>query len=92
MRFMVLVKANKDSEAGILPSRDLFAEMGQFNEQMIKAGVMLAGFWSPRGTSGAQSCRDFWAGCQAARNQPGNADSIAFKRQSKGGRSAPYAW
>jgi hypothetical protein len=43
MRFMVLVKANKDSEAGVLPSPELLAEMGKFNEQLVKAGVMLAG-------------------------------------------------
>jgi hypothetical protein len=42
MRFMVIVKANKDSEAGILPSKELFAEMGKFNEELVKAGVMLA--------------------------------------------------
>jgi len=43
MRFMVLVKANKDSEAGVLPDRELLAEMGRFNEELVKAGVMLAG-------------------------------------------------
>jgi hypothetical protein len=43
MRFAVLVKANKDSEAGVLPTREQFAEMGKFNEQLIKDGVMLAG-------------------------------------------------
>jgi hypothetical protein len=43
MRVMVIVKANKDSEAGVLPSRELLAEMGQFNEQLVKAGVMLSG-------------------------------------------------
>jgi hypothetical protein len=43
MRFMMLVKANKDSEAGILPSKEMLAAMGKFNEEMIKAGVMLAG-------------------------------------------------
>ena len=43
MRVMVIVKANKDSEAGILPSPDLLTEMGQFNEELVKAGVMLAG-------------------------------------------------
>jgi hypothetical protein len=43
MRFMVIVKANKDSEAGVLPSTDLLAEMGKFNEELVKAGVMLAG-------------------------------------------------
>jgi len=40
---MVIVKANKDSEAGIMPSEQLLAEMGNFNEQLVKAGVMLAG-------------------------------------------------
>src|ERR1700719_1668105 len=43
MRVMVIVKANKDSEAGVLPSRELLAEMGQFNEQVLKGGVMLSG-------------------------------------------------
>jgi hypothetical protein len=43
MRFMVLVKANKDSEAGVLPSEELLAEMGKFNEELAKAGVLLAG-------------------------------------------------
>jgi len=42
MRCMVIVKANKDSEAGVLPSRELLAEMGKFNEELVKAGVMLA--------------------------------------------------
>src|SRR5256886_7597694 len=43
MRFMVIVKANKDSEAGVLPDQKILAEMGKFNEQLVKAGVMLAG-------------------------------------------------
>ena len=43
MRFMVLVKASKDSEAGVMPSAQLLAEMGKFNEELAKAGVMLAG-------------------------------------------------
>ena len=43
MRFMVIVKANKESEAGILPSKEILAEMGKFNEELVKAGVMLAG-------------------------------------------------
>jgi hypothetical protein len=42
MRFMVIVKANKDSEAGVLPSQEILAEMGKFNEELVKAGVMLA--------------------------------------------------
>ena len=43
MRFMVIVKANPDSEAGILPSRELLAAMGKFNEELAEAGVLLAG-------------------------------------------------
>ena len=43
MRVMVLVKANKDSEAGVMPSEKLLTEMGKFNEELVKAGVMLAG-------------------------------------------------
>ena len=43
MRFMVIVKANKDSEAGVLPDQKILAEMGKFNEELVKAGVMLAG-------------------------------------------------
>jgi len=43
MRFMVMVKANNDSEAGVLPDEKLLAEMGKFNEELVKAGVMLAG-------------------------------------------------
>src|SRR5690349_4241317 len=43
MRFMVIVPGNADSEAGVMPSRQMLEEMGKFNEQLIKAGVMLAG-------------------------------------------------
>ena len=43
MRFMVIVKANKDSEAGVMPKTEDFARMGKFNEEMVKAGVMQAG-------------------------------------------------
>jgi hypothetical protein len=43
MRFMILVKANAESEAGTLPSHDELAEMGKFNEELVKAGVLLAG-------------------------------------------------
>ncbi|MCU1242410.1 MAG: YciI family protein [Candidatus Acidoferrum typicum] len=42
MRFMAIVKANKDSEAGVLPSKELLAAMGKFSEEMVKAGVLLA--------------------------------------------------
>ena len=43
MRFMVMVKASKDSEAGVMPTEQELAEMGKFNEELVKAGVMLAG-------------------------------------------------
>ncbi len=43
MRFMIIVKATKDSEAGVMPSKQLLTEMGKFNEELVKAGVMLAG-------------------------------------------------
>ncbi|HJR01342.1 MAG TPA: YciI family protein [Methylomirabilota bacterium] len=43
MRFMMLVKASKESEAGMLPSKELIAAMGDFNEEMAKAGVLIAG-------------------------------------------------
>ena len=43
MRFMVMVRATKDSEAGMMPDEKLLAEMGKYNEELVKAGVMLAG-------------------------------------------------
>ncbi len=43
MRFMVIVKASKESEAGVLPGQELLAAMGKYNEELVKAGVMLAG-------------------------------------------------
>jgi hypothetical protein len=43
MRFMVIVKADKNSEAGVMPSREILTAMGKFNEELVKAGVMLAG-------------------------------------------------
>ena len=43
MRFMILVKADKNSEAGVMPSTKLLAEMGKFNEELVKAGILLAG-------------------------------------------------
>jgi hypothetical protein len=43
MRFMVIVKATPDSEKGVMPSEQMFAEMGKFNEELVKAGVMQAG-------------------------------------------------
>jgi hypothetical protein len=43
MRVMVIIKASQDSEAGVMPSEQLLTEMGQFNEELVKAGIMLAG-------------------------------------------------
>jgi hypothetical protein len=43
MRVMVIIKANKESEAGVMPSEKLLTDMGNFNEELVKAGVMLAG-------------------------------------------------
>jgi len=43
MRFMIIVKATKDSEAGVMPSEQLLTEMGKYNEELVNAGVMLAG-------------------------------------------------
>ena len=43
MRFMVIVKASKDSEAGVMPSEAMLTRMGAYNEELVKAGVMLAG-------------------------------------------------
>src|ERR1700752_4417849 len=54
MRFMVIVKATKNSEAGVLPSEGLLAEMGKFNEELIKAGVMLAGEGLQASSKGAR--------------------------------------
>jgi hypothetical protein len=54
MRFMVIVKATKDSEAGVLPDQKILAEMGQFNEQLVKAGVMLTGDGLQASSKGAR--------------------------------------
>ena len=54
MRFMVIVKATKDSEAGIMPSEQLLTEMGNFNEELVNAGVMLAGEGLQASSKGAR--------------------------------------
>ncbi len=43
MRFMIMIRANQDTEAGVMPSEDLLSKMGRYNEELVKAGVMLAG-------------------------------------------------
>lgn len=54
MRFMIIVKASKDSEAGVMPSEKLLAEMGKFNEELANAGVMLAGEGLQASSKGAR--------------------------------------
>lgn len=54
MRFMVLVPANKESEAGVLPDEKILAEMGMFNEELVKAGVLLAGEGLQASSKGAR--------------------------------------
>ncbi|MBX3343183.1 MAG: YciI family protein [Nitrospira sp.] len=54
MRFMIIIKATKDSEAGIMPSQQLLREMGTFNEALVQAGVMLAGDGLHPSTKGAR--------------------------------------
>ena len=54
MRFMVIVKANKDSEAGVLPTKEILEKMGNFNEELVKAGVMLAGEGLQASSKGAR--------------------------------------
>jgi len=54
MRFMVMVKASKNSEAGKMPSMELLAEMGKFNDELVKAGVMLAGEGLQASSKGAR--------------------------------------
>jgi hypothetical protein len=54
MRFMVIVKANKQSEAGVLPDQKILAEMGKYNDELAKAGVMLAGEGLQASSKGAR--------------------------------------
>jgi hypothetical protein len=54
MRFMVMVKATKDSEAGVMPSEQLLTEMGKYNEELVKAGIMLSGEGLQSSSKGAR--------------------------------------
>jgi hypothetical protein len=54
MRFMVIVKANPESEAGVLPDEKMLTEMGRYNEELVKAGVMLAGEGLQASSKGAR--------------------------------------
>ena len=57
MRFMVMVRATKDSENNVMPSEKLLTDMGKFNEELVKAGVMLAGEGLQPSSKGAASSR-----------------------------------
>jgi len=54
MRVMVMVKATKDSEAGVMPTQEMFAAMGAYNEELVKAGIMLAGDGLKPSSNGAR--------------------------------------
>jgi hypothetical protein len=54
MRFVILMKANKESEAGVLPDKTILTEMGNFNEELVKAGIMLAGEGLQASSKGAR--------------------------------------
>ena len=54
MRFMVMIKANSDTEAGVMPSEELLRDMGNFNEELVNAGVMLAGEGLQASSKGAR--------------------------------------
>jgi hypothetical protein len=54
MRFMIIVKADKESEAGVMPTEKMLADMGKFNEELVKAGVMLAGEGLQASSKGAR--------------------------------------
>jgi len=61
MRFMMFVRADKNTEAGVLPSQELITAMGRFNEEMVKAGVMLAGEGIQPSAKGARDEAVAWA-------------------------------
>ena len=75
MRFVMLVRADKNTEAGVLPSEELVAAMGRFNEEMVKAGVLLAG-------EGIQRVK-FSRGAPTVTDGPFPARSSRFARCSR---------
>ena len=78
MRFMILIKADKNTEAGVMPSEKLLAEMGKYNEELVKAGVMLAGEGLQPSSKGA---RVKFSGKQAHRDRrPVRRDQGAGRR------------
>jgi hypothetical protein len=77
MKVMVLVKASKDSEAGVMPSTQLLTEMGQFNEELVKAGVMVAGEGLHPSSKGARVSFSGKDGAVTRGPFPGTKDLIA---------------
>lgn len=74
MRFMVIVKADKNSEAGVLPDKKILTEMGKFNEELVKAGVMLAGEGLQPTSKGVRV--KFARGTQTVTNGPFNESNL----------------
>jgi hypothetical protein len=96
MRFMAIVKASKDSEAGVMPGADGLAAMGKYNEELVKAGVMLAADGlhpSSKGLRAASSCWTSppasrrWCSLPSVRRRPGRASRCA-----KSGRAPDERW
>ena len=69
-RVMVIVKANKESEAGVLPSKKILTEMGKYNEQLVKAGIMLA----------AEGLQPTSKGARVRFSKPANRDRRALRQ------------
>ena len=97
MRFMVIVKATKDSEAGVMPSEQLLTEMGKFNEELVKAGVMLAGEGLQPSSKGLASDSRATSGPSSTGRSPkrrswlpasGCGSASRWPRRSSGSRSA----
>ena len=61
MKFMVIVKATKESEAGVLPSNELMEAMGKFNEELVKAGVLLAAEGLQSSSKASRGRSAFWS-------------------------------
>ena len=90
MRFMILIKATKDSEAGVMPSEQLLTEMGNFNEELVKAGIMQAGEGLHPSSKGARvrfsrkhADRDRWTVCRDQRTDRWILD-VASKVKGRG--------
>ncbi len=81
MRFMMLGRADKNTEAGVLPSEELVAAMGRFNEEMVKAGVLLAGEGIQPSSKGARV--KFSRGAPTVTDGPFPARSSRFARCSR---------